>query len=547
MASIHARKNTKLRDFGRKYTKMLTSDMKMQPAASSTRRKAMNFQRKLALVGMVALAPGWHVYAQSLLPAMDIGGNVAGAGPAEVRPTQSCLKKAGYRDGCPTASAEIPAFPALLDRYKVRPPWNVAGVDYAVGIPSRLSLKDPRRVALPAGCSLQGTTVTCSGTVVLDGYDFSPNNGTTLIINGGNVTVQNCRFAVGSNQGALGEIVDVRGLANATFLNNEFDGLDIPVTPQRGQTIGVLNTGTVIFRYNYFHNSGGDMLDFSAGPQVNIVQYNVFKDIGLKTAHSDTLQWCGSIISSADLGFNTVIQNLAGLSGMGLMVPNSECSGAKMSNVLVHNNTLISRVRDNFATGATVSQDAGPATADHVAVFDNYLDPTGIKNFTASPWFPTGFYRSTLPQPSALHSLIDMTTGSALPVANNRKQKSTSFYVCPDASGYCPALSDVYSVSAAPRKGKLSEGDSVTFVLEMDEPWEVAGQPTLSLNSGGTAHYTGRSANSLRFTYTIGKGQNALNLAITAVDLNGGVIKDEFGNRANLTGALTSFPDLSVR
>jgi hypothetical protein len=434
-----------------------------------------------------------------------------------------------------------------LDRYKVRPPWNVAGVDYAVGIPRRLPLKDARRTALPTGCSLQGTTVTCSGTVVLDGYDFSLNDGTTLIINDGNVTVQNCLFTVGRNQGALGKIVDVRGPANATFLNNEFDGSDIRVTPQRGQTIDVKNTGTVIFKYNYFHNSGGDMVDFSAGPQVNIVQYNVFKDIGLKTAHSDTLQWCGSIISHADLSFNTVVQNVAGLSGMGLMVPNSECSGAKMSNVLVHNNTLISRVRDNFATGATVSQDAGPALADHVAVFNNYLDPTGIRNFTASPWFPTGSYRSQLPQPSALHSLIDMTTGLALPVANKEKQKSAPYYVCPDASGYCPALSDVYSISTLPPTGTLSEGDTITFFLEMDEPWEVEGDPTFSFNSGGTAHYMGGSANSLRFTYTVGKGQTALLLAITAVDLNGGAIRDQFGNRANLTGALTSFPNLGVR
>lgn len=66
------------------------------------------------------------------------------------------------------------------------------------------------------------------------------------------------------------------------------------------------------------------------------------------------------------------------------MEPNSECSGAKMSNLLVHNNTLISKVSDNWALGADVTTDAGPASADHVAVFDNYLDPTGIMNFTGN-------------------------------------------------------------------------------------------------------------------------------------------------------------------
>jgi hypothetical protein len=513
----------------------------------------MYFELRDLLVGVFLLTATSVGAGQSAAPITD-------ADPGELeRPLteqtpgtlpMGCPHGSDFRDGCPVGSAEHPAFSTLLNRYRFRPPWNVAGVDYAVGIPSSVILKDPRSAPLPSGCSLNGTTVTCSSAVTLDGYDFSLNNGTTLLIKEGDLTVQNCLFVVGSNQGALGKIVEVSGFANATFLHNEFDGSNLAVIPQRGQTINVMNTGTITFRYNYFHNSGGDMVDFSGGPQVDILQYNFFRDIGLKTAHSDTLQWCGSIVSNSDLSFNTIIQNAAGLSGMGLMVANSECSGARMSNVVVHNNTLISSVRDNFATGATVSQDAGPASADHIAVFDNYLDPTGIANFTASPWFPTGFYHSELPRPSALHSLIDMRTGFALPVTNRWKPTSVlsaSYYVYPDATGYSPALSDVYSVSALPGTGALSEGDSITFLLEMDEPWEVTGHPTLSLNSGGTAYYAGGSTTSLRFTYTVGQGQVAPQLAITAVDLNGGMIKDTFGNRANMTGAITTFSTIAVR
>ena len=463
------------------------------------------------------------------------------------RDSGSCPQGSEYRDGCPGASADNPAFPTLLTRYKARPPWNVAGIDFAVGIPSNVVLKDPRSAALPSACSRGGTTVTCSGTVTLDGYDFSLNNGTTLIITGGDVTVQNCLFIVGSNQGALGKILDVSGTTNATFLHNDFDGSNIAVTPQRGQTINVANTGTITFRYNYFHHSGGDMIDFGGGPQVNIVQYNLFSDIGLKTAHSDTLQWCGSIVSNSDLSFNTIVQTASGLSGMGLIVANSECTGAKMSNVLIHNNTLISRMQDNFATGATVSQGAGPASADHVAVFNNYVDPTGILSFTKSPWFPTGSYGSDLPRPSALHSLIDITTGFAIRVQSKWKS-SSGLYVYPDASGYTPALSDIYSISASPSSGTLSAGDAITFMLEMDEPWYVTGTPTLTFNSGGVANYMEGSGNAtLRFTYIVGNGQRAAPLRITAVDLNGGAIRDAFGNRANLAGAISTFSGITVR
>jgi hypothetical protein len=59
-----------------------------------------------------------------------------------------CPHGSEFRDGCPADSAEQPAFSTLLNRYKVRPPWNVAGVDYAVGIPSGVILKDPRSAPL---------------------------------------------------------------------------------------------------------------------------------------------------------------------------------------------------------------------------------------------------------------------------------------------------------------------------------------------------------------------------------------------------------------
>jgi hypothetical protein len=232
-----------------------------------------------------------------------------------------------------------------------RPPWNVAGVHYAVGVPRGIALKDPTMETLPRGCSLSGTTVVCSGTVTLDGYDFSLHNGTTLSITSGNVTVQNSLFIVGPNQGALGRIVDVSGATNASFLHNEFNGANIAVAVGRGTTISATNTGTISFKYNYFHNSGGDMIDFGYGPQVNIVQYNKFKDIGLKTAHSDTLQWCSSIVHDSDISFNTIVQTVPGLNGMGLLEPNSECWGARMSNVIVHNNTLISKNPGQFRNG----------------------------------------------------------------------------------------------------------------------------------------------------------------------------------------------------
>src|SRR6202034_1413058 len=65
--------------------------------------------------------------------------------------------------------------------------------------------------------------------------------------------------------------------------------------------------------------------------------------------------------------------------------------------------------------------------------------------------------------------------------------------------------------------------------------------PTLTLNDGGTATYTGGSGSSaLTFSYTVASGQNTADLAVTAVNLNSAAVTDGAGSTANLTGAVTS-------
>ena len=64
----------------------------------------------------------------------------------------------------------------------------------------------------------------------------------------------------------------------------------------------------------------------------------------------------------------------------------------------------------------------------------------------------------------------------------------------------------------------------------------AGGTPTLTLNDGGTATYTGGSGTSaLTFSYTVGAGQNTAALTATAVNLNSATITDGAGNAANLS------------
>jgi hypothetical protein len=371
-------------------------------------------------------------------------------------------------------------------------------------------------------------------------------------VNGANDTVRDCLFKVGTNHGALGDTLDTNPSAsNFSFLYNEVDGNNIRVTQQAGYTLGFNSSGTLTIQWNHFHNSGGDMVEIQQGnwTQQNI-RYNVFANIGYKTGHSDTIQWCRSQIAAGHMDFNLIYQTQAGLSGEGLLVNNSECPGANMRNITIRNNTGISLVNDNFAFGQTITQDAGAATGGHNTTYDNYVDPTGINNFTRSPWFPVGQYASTLGVPSALFNMTDMVTGALIPVPPITAKVGGTWYVYPDGSGYSPSLSSIYSVTPSRATGNVTSTNVITFSVKFNAPMTVVGTPTITLNSGGKASYvSGSGTDTLIYSYTAGFSDSASTLAVTAFNLNGGSLTDDAGNPAlltPLTNIAASFTGLSV-
>lgn len=91
--------------------------------------------------------------------------------------------------------------------------------------------------------------------------------------------------------------------------------------------------------------------------------------------------------------------------------------------------------------------------------------------------------------------------------------------------------------------GTVGVGSTVNLTVAMSEAVTVTGTPTLSLNSGGTASYTGGSGSSaLTFSYGVAAGQSAADLAVTSFNLAGGSVADAAGNAANLAGALNYNP-----
>ncbi len=462
-----------------------------------------------------------------------------------------------YADGSASAPSGAPQLPNILSGYAARPPWQVAGVDYAVGIPSGTTLTDPTLAgALPAGATYSASshTVTVTGNnITLDGYDFSLHGGIELVIQSDNVTVENCNFAVGTNQGSQGTVVSATSAAgNVTFLDNNFNGNDVAVTPQLGQLLNIQNKGTVSFQYNYFHDTGGDCIDFSGGPQADIVEYNVFANIGVNTGHADPLQWYDAQITSGEIGFNTIYQDVPQPGpGNGALTVLSEGPTATMSDMTVNNDTVIqtavaSGVSGNFTTGF-YADDGG--TASDVVIHDLYIDPTGALNYTGAWLFPTGYYGDALATPTAISNVTDMVTGTSLTVPTASSKTSQGYYTAPDSNGYSPSLNDIYGISASPASGTIGVGGTITFAVTLDEPFTVTGTPTLSLNDGGVATYTGGSGSStLSFRYTVAPANSKVsNLAVTGLSEPAGVtVTDAVSNAADVSGAAATFTGLAV-
>ena len=66
--------------------------------------------------------------------------------------------------------------------------------------------------------------------------------------------------------------------------------------------------------------------------------------------------------------------------------------------------------------------------------------------------------------------------------------------MAPYANGYSPSLNDIYGITASPSAGTEASGATVIFTMTLDTAYTVTGTPSLSLNDGGTATYSGGSA-----------------------------------------------------
>ena len=397
----------------------------------------------------------------------------------------------GYNDGSANAPAGTPQLPNLLNGYAVRPPWQVAGVDYAVGEPAGTTLQDWETLSIP-GVTVEKNYVAITGNnITLNGIDFSLHGGAKVDIFGSNVTITNSNFVYGTAMAAVSASGIMGGTgSNVTLKYDTFNGNGAALGSSASGQSAILSKswgGTNTIEYNYFYNFNQHVVE-EEGSSSLVYKYNLIEDggTGATGQHVNYLQMGDNNYPSLDVEFNTTYQSaIFNSGGEGFQLyPNG---GGSTNGTLAYNTMIYGP--DGTGT-AHVSSAGGPFGTVTASVHDNYIN----KQNGGSYFYPD-------PNAGTLDKYsgdINLVTGALIdaPDAPTNSTPTTG-----------PKLN---SIMKSPSTGDLNAGKTVTLTLNLNEAVTVAGgTPTLTLNDGGTATYTGGSGtNALTFSYTVGAGQN---------------------------------------
>jgi hypothetical protein len=260
----------------------------------------------------------------------------------------------GWADGSAGAPSGLPQYPSLLSGYgSNRPQWNVASVDYHVGIPDGAALVDWRTISDPQlsvnlSTGLLRVDRKSGGSYTFQNVDFSLGIGAILYNASGGAasfTCVNCKFALpasGSQQyGASYSVLD-QNAANMTVMNCYFDG-----TNMTSMTAFISTGGSLTFEYNWCLHSKEQIINFNPNiaNKTLVYKYNLIDDSVISSgSHQNYLQNYSttSVPMSFDIEFNTTYQKTAG-GAEGFQFYCNASTGFTLVNPIFTNNTMISR------------------------------------------------------------------------------------------------------------------------------------------------------------------------------------------------------------
>lgn len=292
-----------------------------------------------------------------------------------------------------------PQYPALLNGYTLRPPFQVAGVDFYVGLPSSQTLAAPTTLSgtgVSVNSSIKAVTLSGSNNITIQGIDFT--NWQLEVMGSGTYTVNNCKFEVGSTNQICIEGLFCTGSVSVT--NCTFNGNNT-VSPC---AIRLGCNGNI--QSNWFNYCPDDTLNV-ANPQGRSISItyrnNLTNNSGAGDYHSDGLQTFNSTGDTGAIVYllherNTFYQpsNVTTFINSAIRVGDQiRTTTVPVSNVIIRENVVIfPTLNQQSATIFDISTSPGGASSalKGVTIHDNYLDATGLgtKNSIGVYYYVTG-------------------------------------------------------------------------------------------------------------------------------------------------------------
>ena len=440
-----------------------------------------------------------------LMTVSDPAGNVINVDPPIT------LGPSGYADGALNAPAGTPQLPNLLNGYAAPPPWQVAGVNYAVGMPSGTSLKDPTIAAnLPAGAGFNAANnlIYVWGTnVTLNGFDFSLHGGTGVYLTSSatGTVIENSNFAVGAN--LVTPISAVAGSGDLTVINNNFNGGGVAGNDPTGDLINYNGSGNFVAQYNYIHDSVQHGIDFGGANITPTVEYNLFVNMGMAAgSHPDPWYFYGAGINNGLFAFNTVYETQAvAAANWGIVLDGD--TGVTLSNTIASNNTVIS-------TGPSLSmsyvfgivQSTG-GTLTNNAIQNNYFDATGAFGVYYIPGNGNTFGTN-----STVAGNVDLRTGVVAAGPSGTLSSPVPIPGAPSAPS-APAVPTIASFST----DSGTAGDHITNDNTLTLTGTAVANSTVNVFDGATPLGTATANASGAWSYTTGSLSNGTH-NLTATD-----------------------------
>lgn len=312
----------------------------------------------------------------------------------------SCLDQARpvFDDGYLRASSGLAQHINLLSAYQVRPFWKVAGVDYAVGFPATLILKNPALINRPGvSVDLTNRLIRITGNnITLDGYDFTMGGGFGVyVVGAADAAITNSYLESG--------IQTDRDSRNLTVSHCVLDGGG---DPNNVALINMLGTGRLTVEHNWLRNfSGRGVLD-NRGTSV-IMQYNLIEGAGSPgNGAFNYLYFTGTeTYAPIRVMFNTVYQSRFAGSAASIGFVLDGLTGSTVTAEFAYN-TMITRPSGVAPAIQALVQGSTPGTVTAGWLHHNYVDGRGAGSvFTEDPTAGlTNFYSNN----------FDLNTGAAL-------------------------------------------------------------------------------------------------------------------------------------